>query len=160
NTTIVNTTYITNVYENRVSNVTYVNRNRPGAVVAVPREVFTSARPISGHTMRIPEQDLARFSARGAAPAIAPVRESVLARRPDVTVRRPPAAFVNRPVVARTAPPPPPVPFTRQQEAIRANGGRPLARSELTALRPAGANNNPQVRVVARGPMRPTTEGR
>ncbi|MDB6107709.1 MAG: putative prolin-rich exported protein, partial [Gammaproteobacteria bacterium] len=101
NTTIVNNTYITNVYENRVTNITYVNRNRPGAVVAVSQDVFTSARPISGHTMRIPENELTRFNASGVGPAIAPLRESVLGRRPDVSVRRPPAAFVNRPVVAR-----------------------------------------------------------
>ena len=139
NTTIVNNTYITNVYENRVTNVTYVNRSRPGAVVAVSQDVFTSARPISGRTMRIPENELTRFNANGVGPAITPVRESVLGRRPDMNVRRPPAAFVNRPIVARTAPPPAPVPFERQQEAIRANGGRPLARSELTQLQPAVA---------------------
>ena len=39
NTTIVNNTYITNVYENRVTNVTYVNRNRPGAVVVTKRSM-------------------------------------------------------------------------------------------------------------------------
>jgi hypothetical protein len=158
NTTIVNNTYITNVYENRVTNITYVNRNRPGAVVAVSQDVFTSARPISGHTMRIPENELTRFNANGVGPAIAPVRESVLGRRPDVNVRRPPAAFVNRPVVARTAPPPAPVPFERQQEAIRANGGRPLARSQMIQLQPAAAANS-RVRMVGSGPLRPMLNG-
>jgi hypothetical protein len=158
NTTIVNNTYITNVYENRVTNITYANRNRPGAVVAVSRDVFTSARPISGRTMRIPEQELSRFNAHGVGPAIMPVRESVLGRRPDMNVRRPPAAFVNRPVVARVAPPPAPVPFERQQEAIRANGGRPLARSQITQLQPVAAVNS-RVRVVGSGPMRPLQNG-
>jgi hypothetical protein len=152
NTTIVNNTYITNVYENRVTNITYVNRSRPGAVVAVSQDVFTSARPISGRTMRIPENELTRFNAHGVGPAITPVRESVLGRGPGMmNVRRPPAAFVNRPIVARTAPPPAPVPFERQQEAIRANGGRPLARSQLTQLQPAAAQ---RVRVVSPGPVR------
>jgi hypothetical protein len=158
NTTIVNNTYITNVYENRVSNITYVNRNRPGAVVAVSQDVFTSARPISGHTMRIPEHELTRFNAQGVGPAIAPVRESVLGRRPDMNVRRPPAAFVNRPIVARVAPPPAPVSFERQQEAIRANGGRPLARSQITQLQPVAAAN-PRVRVVGPGSMRSIQNG-
>ncbi len=151
NTTIVNNTYITNVYENRVSNITYVNRNRPGAVVAVSQDVFTSARPISGHTLRNPENELTRFSAHGTGPAIAPSRESVLGHRPDMNVRRPPAAFMNRPVVARTAPPPAPVSFDRQQAAIRANGGRPLARSQITALQPQAAAVNSRVRVVCAG---------
>jgi hypothetical protein len=157
NTTIVNTTYITNVYENRVTNITYVNRSRPGAVVAVSQDVFTSGRRVYGNTMHIPERELTRFSAHGVGPAIAPVRESVLGRRPDMNVRRPPAAFVNRPIVARTAPPPAPVPFARQQEAIRANGGRPLARSQMTQLQPAAAN--PRVRVVGGGLARPMQNG-
>jgi FecR protein len=158
NTTFVNTTYITNVYENRVNNITYVNRNRPGAVVAVSQDVFTSSRRVYGNTMHIPEHELTRFNAHGAGPAIAPVRESVLGRRPDMNVRRPPAALLNRPIVARTAPPPAPVPFERQQEAIRANGGRPLARSQITQLQPAAATN-PRVRVVGPGPTRPIQNG-
>ena len=160
NTTIVNNTYITNVYENRATNVTYVNRNRPGAVVAVSQDVFTSARPISGHTLRIPANELNRFSAQGVGPAIAPSRDSVLGRRPDVNVRRPPAAFMNRPVVARTAPPPAPVPFDRQQAAIRANGGRPLGRAQITALQPQqAAAVNSRVKVVAPSPIRPIQNG-
>ncbi len=159
NTTIVNNTYITNVYENKVTNITYANRNRPGAVVAVPRDVFTSARPVSGHTMRIPENEMTRLTAHSVGPAITPERESVLGRRPEVTVRRPPASVVNRPVVARTAPPPAPVPFERQQAAIRANGGRPLARSQVTALQPPAAAN-PRVRVVGGpGSARPVQNG-
>ena len=147
------------VYGNRATNVTYVNRNRPGAVVAVSQDVFTSARPISGHTMRIPENELSRFSAHGVGPAIAPSRDSVLGRRPDMNVRRPPAAFMNRPVVARTAPPPAPVPFDRQQAAIRANGGRPLGRAQITALQPQQAAVNSRVKVVAPSPIRPIQNG-
>lgn len=158
NTTIVNNTYITNVYENRVANITYANRNRPGAVVAVPQTVFTSARPVSGNTMRIPQSELNRYGVRGEGPAIAPVRESVLGRRPDMNVSRPPAAFVNRPVVVRTAPPPAPVSFERQQVAIRENGSRPLGRAQMTALQPSAAAN-PRVRVVAPGPVMPIQSG-
>ena len=142
-----------------VNNITYMNRNRPGAVVTVSQDVFTSARPISGHTMRIPANELSRFDARGVSPAIAPVRESVLGRRPDMNVRRPPAAFMNRPVVARTAPPPAPVSFDRQQAAIRANGGRPLGRTQFTALQSQAAAVNSRVRVVAPSPIRPIQNG-
>jgi len=161
NTTIVNNTYITNVYENRVTNITYVNQRRPGAVVSVPRDVFVSGRSIAGRTERIPPADLARFTAHGAGPAIPPSRESVLGHRPDMNVRRPPAAFMNRPVVARTAPPPAPVSFDRQQAAIRENGGRPLGNAQLNALRPqqAAAMNQQRVRVVAPGPVRPIQGG-
>lgn len=161
NTVIVNNTYITNVYENRVTNITYVNRNRPGAVVSVSRDTFVSGRPIAGRTMRIPPNELSRFSAHGAGPAIPPSRESVLGHRPDMNVRRPPAAFMNRPVVARTAPPPAPISFDRQQAAIRDNGGRPLGREQLNALRPqeTAAMSQQRVRVVAPSPIRPIQGG-
>src|SRR5437879_11475137 len=36
---------------------------------------------------------------------------------------RPPAIAVSRPVVAKTAPPPTPVSFVKQQQVIQANGG-------------------------------------
>jgi hypothetical protein len=137
NTTIVNRTYITNVYENRVTNITYVNRNAPGAVTAVSRSVFTSAAPVANNRMHIPETDLRRWTATSAAPAIVPVKDSVLGAGARANVRRPPPALIDRPVTARLAPPRPPVSFERQNEAIRANGGHPLGHEELARLQPS-----------------------
>ena len=150
NTTIVNNTYITNVYQNKVTNINYVNRDKPGAVAAVPQNVFTSAQPIRGHVERIPPAEVSRYGVSGSTPAIAPVRESVLASRPNTYVRRPPAALATRPVVARVAPPPAPVPFEKQQAAIRANGNRPLARAQLSQLQPSAPTT--KVRLVTPGP--------
>ncbi len=152
NTTIVNNTYITNVYENKVTNINYVNRDKPGAVAAVPQNVFTSAQPVHTRMQHVAPAQLARLRAEPAAPAIAPGRESVLAPHSNMSARRPPPAVLNRPAVARVAPPPPPVPFDRQQAAIRANGGRPLAQSQLANLRPQRAAQ--QVRIVTPGPLR------
>ncbi|HUI62626.1 MAG TPA: DUF6600 domain-containing protein [Steroidobacteraceae bacterium] len=151
NTTIVNNTYITNVYENKVTNITYANRNAPGAVTAVSQNVFTSAQPVSGRTVRLSQGDLDRFGTHGAAPAIAPVRQSVLGVAGNAPIRRPPPAFVNRPVVARVAPPPAPASFDRQQAAIRANGDRPIGRAQLSSLQPQTAN--PRVRIVPHQPI-------
>jgi len=152
NTTIVNNTYITNVYENKVTNITYANRSAPGAVTAVPQTVFTSAQPVAGHTVRIPERDLARLTPTATAPAIAPAHQSVLGTASVANARRPPQAVLSRPVVARMAPPPAPVPFERQQDAIRANGGRPLARAQLAELQPRGAPPQQRVRIVTPPP--------
>lgn len=152
NTTIVNNTYITNVYENKVTNITYVNRNAPGAVSTVPRSVFTSAQPVAGRITRVPPAQLARLTVQGSAPAIVPERQSVLGSAVSPNVRRPPAAFANRPVVARTPPPPPSAPFAREQAAIRANGGRPIARSLQTQMQAQAASSH--VRVVAPSPVR------
>jgi hypothetical protein len=41
---------------------------------------------------------------------------------------------MNRPVVARTTPPPQPVPFARQQTALQSNPGRPLDNTALTQI--------------------------
>ncbi len=131
NTVIVNKTYITNVYENRVPNITYINRNVRGAVTAVPRGAFSSAQPVARNL--IPNADLSTWSARPVAPAIVPTRASLVGAA-GVSVRRPPPGVMGRQVVVRAQPPRPPVPFDRQLEAIRANGGRPLGRAELARL--------------------------
>jgi hypothetical protein len=69
------------------------------------------------------------------APPITPEKQSLLgggASGPGI--RRPPPVLQNRVVLARTQPPPAAVPFALQQDAMRANGGRPLARSEMVAM--------------------------
>ena len=103
NTTIVNQTYIANVYQSRGANVHYVNSGIPGAVTTVPRNVFTSAQPVNGHRMNAPEGGSGRFATTGAPPAIAPARQSVLGGT-RVAALRPPQVLMNRTVVARTPP--------------------------------------------------------
>lgn len=106
NTTIVNNTYITKVYQNRGADVRYANSSVAGAVTAVPRNVFTSAQPVNAHRVALPPGQLAHVSTTAVAPAIAPVRQSMLGGPTSGFGRRPPQAVLNRPVVARTAPPP------------------------------------------------------
>jgi hypothetical protein len=137
NTTIVNNTYITNVYRNtNVTNIHYVNET-PAAVTAVPQSVFASGQRVGGHVLKVPREVLTSAAVTPAAPAIVPVRQSVLGAGAGRSVSHPPPSLLNRTVVARTAPPHAPVPFERQVEAIRANGGRPLPRTELARLEPA-----------------------
>ncbi len=134
NTTVTNT-YVTNIYKNRgVNNIRYVNRTAPGAVTAVPQNVFTSAQPVGGHRMHIPESAITRIAPSAAPPAIAPVRQSVLGAGASRAAGRPPVALLNRPVVARTPPPAAPASFDRQVAAIGANGGRPLPHQEIARL--------------------------
>ena len=70
---------------------------------------------------------------------VAPTRDSVLGTSAPTAnrVAQPPAAVVNRPVVAKTTPPPPPVPFARQQQELAKHPGQPLAAHEVQVLRPA-----------------------
>jgi hypothetical protein len=137
NTTIVNNTYITNVAHDNAPNVRYLNEGAPGAITAVPERAFAGAQPVSSHLMRFNAAELASLHA-SAPPAVVPVRQSVLGAgaAAGLRVRSPPPALASRPVVART-PPPPAIPsFDRQREAIRANGGRPLAPAQMTQIEP------------------------
>jgi len=136
NTRIVNTADIANAYEGRASDVRYVNSEVPGAITAVPRNVFTSGQPVGPHRVIPPHQLSVNLGATTAAPAITPLRQSVLGVRAGRIVRAPPRALIDRPVVARLAPPRAPVSFAREQAAIRANGGRPLSMTQLSRMRP------------------------
>ncbi|MDE2051230.1 MAG: hypothetical protein KGJ72_09440, partial [Gammaproteobacteria bacterium] len=127
---------ISNVYERRVPDIRYANSEVPGAVTAVPRNVFTSAQPVGPHRVILPHQTMVGMRPTTAAPAIIPERQSVLGVRTGRIVRAPPRILVDRPVVARLAPPRAPVSFTREQAAIRANAGRPLPMSQIARLRP------------------------
>src|SRR6266852_3423926 len=142
NTTVHNT-YVTNVYNTtvvnntnntnnvRISNIKYVNQGVPGAVTATSDETSTSAQPVGKHMIKVDERDVANAPvATAAAPVGAPPKQAVLGAGAPARVR-PPAVLESRGVVAKTPPPPPPARFEQQQEAIRANGGRPIPVSEI-----------------------------
>jgi hypothetical protein len=159
NTTVNNTT-ITNVYNTtiinkttNITNVTYVNRNVQGAVTAVPQRAFASAQPVGRAAVAVNARDIAS-APMSSRVEVAPTRESVLGARAATAnrVAAPPAAVANRQVIAKATPPPPPVPFARQQQALAANPGQPLARSEVQTLRPVNvAATQPMVRQAPPG---------
>ncbi len=64
NTTIVNNTYITNVYNNNVTNIHYVNAT-PGAVTAVPQNVFASGQHVARHVMPVSREVLSTSMSPG-----------------------------------------------------------------------------------------------
>jgi len=136
NTRIVNSGEIAHAYQGQGRNARFVNGEVPGAVTVVPRDVFTSAQPVGPHRIIMPHRSDQSLGATTAAPAITPDRRSVLGARAGRVVRAPPRALIDRPVVARLAPPRAPVSFAREQAAIRANGGRPLSVAQLSRMRP------------------------
>jgi hypothetical protein len=151
NTVIVNNINITNI---NVANVKYVNREAPGAVMAVQAAAFSSAKPVQSAAIVVRPEALRSMTVVATA-AVAPIRASVsLTAAAGVRVAQPPAALQARAVVAKRTPPPPPVPFAQKQQALAANGGRPLDANEVQQIRqkqPAPAR--PQVRQVqARAP--------
>lgn len=163
NTTVNNVT-ITNVYNTtiinkttNITNVTYVNRSVQGAVTVVPQRAFSSAQPVSRVAVAVNERQIAAASV-SARVAVAPTRESVLGARAATAnhVSAPPQAVMNRQVIANRTPPPPPVPFAKQQQALEAHPGQPLARSEVRNLRPAAAEA-PHPMVKQAPPGKPAT---
>ena len=148
--TTVNNTVINNYYNNtvvnknvtvnntNVTNIKYVNQSVPGAVTATSHEAFTSAQPVSKNMVKVDAREVARAPVNVTSPTIAPQQKSVLGAGAASAVK-PPASFQNRAVVAKNTPPTPPPSFAKQQEAIHANGGKPLAVSQMHQLQPERA---------------------
>ena len=130
NNVVVNNYYNNVVVNKNVTNVRYVNQTAPNAVTVTSHEAFTSAQPVAQHMMKIDRRELESAQVNPTTPTVAPQQRSVLGAGAEARVR-PPAIAMNRAVVARTAPPPAPAPFVKQQQVIQANGGRPPAVSEM-----------------------------
>jgi hypothetical protein len=140
NTTVINNTYITNVYNNYsngrpITNVNYAYRANAEAFTAVPRDAFVGARPVNAARVQINPNNL-RSAEVVSRVGIAPTRASFV---PTDAVRgraAPPAAAaaLNRSVIARTAPPPRPAPIADRLQAIQRNGAQPLAPNQLREI--------------------------
>jgi hypothetical protein len=151
NTTI-NATNITNVYNNvNVRNVTYVNQQVPGAIVAVPTTAFVQSQPVARAAVRVTTQTIANTPVTAVA-AVAPVQASV--RGAAAPGGKPPAPAQERPVVVKAAPPPAPVPFEAKRSALAANPGKPLDAATLATVKPAAPAPAPAVKVIS--PVQPT----
>jgi hypothetical protein len=150
-TTVVNNYYTTVVVNKQVNvtNVTYVNQRVNGAVTATSGSTFVSGQSVSRNVVRVDQRDIVNTRVAAGAPAIAPTRQTFIgAGRPAAV--RPPATIATRAVVAKAPPPPPPVSVERQQAAISANGGRPLAVAQYHQMTPqpaAGAAAAPRSNV-------------
>src|SRR5215467_8730915 len=148
NTTIINRTQVTNVYntvyvQKNVTNINYQNQRYANAVTATSHASFTGGQPIARNMVRVDSREVASAQVSPLTPAVIPQQRSVVGAAAPARVH-PPAQAIARPVVAKTPPPPPVAPVNRQLQQVQANGGRPVAASEIRE------NNQPRnnVRVV------------
>jgi hypothetical protein len=149
NVNIVHVTNVTVINNVNVTNVRYVNREVAGAVTVVPQGAFAGSRPVAAAAIAVPRGAMMQGEVVGYTPGVAPTREAVLARAGGpVRVNAPPARYAERPVVARMAPPPPPVSFAAREQALRANGGRPLDPAQMNTYRQNAPARNPMVRAA------------
>ena len=124
---------VTNININ-VTNVTYVNRDVPGAVTAVPRDVFVQARPVASAGVAVPREAVRSAPVVGTTAPVAPQTASI-AGTPTVHAFAPPAAVARRQVVVRSTPPPAPLPFAAKQAALAERPGQPVDPETESALR-------------------------
>ncbi|MDE2457560.1 MAG: FecR domain-containing protein [Burkholderiales bacterium] len=136
-TNVYNTTHVTNntTIVNNTSNLTkvvYVNQQVTGAVVAVPARAFAQSQSVAKAALPVTRQEalsgLVVHVAR-----VAPVQQSVHGGAAEA-VAKPPA--LEQAVVARTAPPPLPVPFAAQQKLLDAKPGMTIDKAQRTQLKP------------------------
>ncbi len=144
--------YIRQINRGHVTNVTvvnnvYLNQRVPGAVTAVSRDTFVSARRIGRTGMIADRREFANAPVIGSAAPIAPERASVLGRSGRATAA-PPARVAERQVVARRPAPAPPVSFESRRQALEANPGRPVEAAPRAAP-------NQQVRIAPRANQPP-----
>jgi len=145
--TVINTTVINNYYTNtNITNIVYVNRAVPGAVVAVPRTAFVQSQPVSRAAVNV-SREMIVSGPVAVAPQVAPTQKSVRGAA-DQGDKPPPRVF-ERPVVARTAPPAAHAGFAAQQPQLTAKPGRPLDDAARKQLKPVAPVPAPAVKVVA-----------
>ncbi len=152
NTRIVNITNVTNNYyvnnnttvvNRNVTNIRYANQNVRGAVTAVPTRVMVNSQAVGRAAVAVPENEVRGSTVAMAAP-VAPARTSVLGAGGGGRSAAPPARVANaRPVFAKTAPPPKPVPFDAKQEQLARTPGRPLDNQTEAELRAKVERENP-----------------
>ena len=153
--TVINNTVINNYYNNsNVTNVVYANQAVPGAVVAVPTNVFVQSQSVARAAVPVSREMLLSRPVM-AVPSVAPTAQSV--RGAAVQAGAPPPSMFDRAVVARSAPPPAAVGFAAQQQQLIAQPGRPLDAAARRDVRPVAAAPAPAVNVVAPAQIAPPT---
>jgi hypothetical protein len=99
--TIVETRVVHDVYDGRSRTPqAHVNRNVPGAVVAMPERGFARGEPVRQSVVRVPREELGRGQVTPA-PEVLPARPEP---RPDRDAGSAPPPVRERPVITRNAP--------------------------------------------------------
>ena len=153
--TVINNTVINNYYNNsNVTNIVYANQTVPGAVVAVPTNVFVQSQSVARAAVPV-SPDMMGGKPVMVVPSLAPTAQSV--RGGAVQMGAPPSSMFDRAVVARTAPPPAVAGFAAQQQQLSAQPGRPLDAAARRDVRQTTTGPAPVVNVVAPAQAAPPT---
>ena len=156
--TVINNTTIINNYDNRnasnVTNVAFVNRSVPGAVVTVPTTAFVQSQPVARAALQVPEAAITAAPVNTLA-AVAPTPISVRGAAPQ---RAMPPQVTEQRFVAQSQPPPAAVGFALRERALAVNPGKPVDAAALAAMKPA-APIAPAATVTPNAPPARATPG-
>lgn len=157
--TVINNTVINNTYNTynttNVTNVKYINREVPGAVVAMPSNAFVQSQPVPKARQQV-SRNMIDTATVVLAPPVAPTEKSVpgSAKQSD----KPPPRVFERPVVARTEPPAAPARISSQlsaQPQPEAQPGKAVDEATPKEPKPAAPAPAPVVKVLAPTPESP-----
>ena len=129
--------------------INYANRNRPGALAAMPASAF-----VNGHSAATSDLTMNSRAALAngrviARATVVPTRASVLAAEGRAARGGAPAAAFNRQVVAAHAPPPAPASFAARQRLLQRTPGQPLSTTQLRTLAAQQPQRDRNVRAVS-----------
>ena len=112
--------------------INYHNRAIAGAVVAVPAAAFVGARSVHTSAIAVNRETFANARVSSFA-AVAPTHASLVASTGRAGAV-PPAAVLNRRIVAASAPPAPVASFATREALLKKNPGQPLNNAQLRTL--------------------------
>ncbi|TDR46535.1 FecR family protein [Tahibacter aquaticus] len=157
--TVINNTYITNVYNDYSSNrnmraLNYHNRAVAGAITAVSSDTFVNSRSVRQQMVAVNRDAAARAEVSQVA-AFAPNMRSVVGSGRAAT-SAPQREIFDRAVVARTAPPAPVASFNQREAVLQRTPGRGMGMEGMESVqrtpRPGAQTAAPErVRVVGAG---------
>lgn len=146
--TRVNVTQVNNIYNSRtIKRITYVNQHVNNGVTVVSHDTFVNARPVDRNLARVDARQIAEAPV-DRNPQIKPVKESLMGAGEPARAR-PPAAIVNRRVIATRNPTPPKAPFEQRQAAMNVRTETPS--TPQPAVRTSAARPPANPRLVEQG---------
>jgi hypothetical protein len=134
--------------------INYHNRAIAGAVVAVPAAAFVGARSVHTSAIAVNRETFANARVSSFA-AVAPTRASLVASTGRASAV-PPAAVLNRRIVAASTPPTPVASFATREALLKKNPGQPLNNAQLRSL-PAVQTGARDVKVNERNNVKVVT---
>ncbi len=133
NTTVNNVT-INNIYNNPVfiNNLTYQNQAVENALTAVPVETFVNSQSVEQNKLAVSKKDLESSQVMSQA-AVVPEQKSIEGAGTSAE-QKPSKEVQNRRVVVKSKTPDEAIPFSKKQEKLAQDPGKPLTTEETESL--------------------------